>query len=185
MKRLGRYFFQGLIFLAPIAVTAYVFWALFSTVDGWLGLGVPGLGAVVVVVGVTAIGFLGNLFLLRPIVRLVERVLERLPFAKVVYGAVRDLLSAVVGEQRRFDKPVLVAVGEGVEVLGFLTRESLDELGVADRVSVYLPQSYNFAGQVLVVRRDRITPLPAAGGEAMTFVVSAGVAGPASGERAG
>lgn len=175
MKRIVKYFLQGLVFLAPIAITAYIFWAAFTAIDGWVGLSVPGLGVVTMLVAVTLIGFLANLFLTAPLVRLVERSLERLPFVKLLYGSIKDLLSAVVGEEKRFDKPVLVRMGEGVEALGFVTRESLDDFGVSDRAAVYLPQSYNFAGQTVVVARDRLTPLDASGGDAMTFVVSAGV----------
>jgi len=177
MSRLTRYFFQGLIVLAPIAVTAYVFWTAFSAVDGWLGLPVPGLGVLIVVAAVTAIGFFASLFLIRPLMRALDGLLERLPLIKLIYGSVRDLLSAVVGEEKRFDRPVLVRVGDAVEVIGFVTRDSLDDLGAPGRVAVYVPQSYNFAGQTLVVARESLTPLSASGADAMTFVVSAGVAG--------
>lgn len=177
MRRLARYFFQGLIVLVPIAVTAYVFWAAFRAVDSWLGLSVPGLGVVVVILGITLAGLLANLFLVAPLVRLVERLIEGLPFVKLLYGAVRDLLSAVVGEEKRFDRPVLVEMADGVAIIGFVTRDDLSGIGITDRVAVYLPQSYNFAGQTLVVGREKITPIDATGGDAMTFVVSAGVAG--------
>lgn len=177
MKRLARYFFQGLILLAPIAVTAYVLYAAFTAIDGWLGLPVPGLGLVVVVGGVTLVGFVANLFLVRPLVYLVEAAIARLPFVKVLYGAVKDLLSAVFGDEKRFDRAVLLELSPGIEVLGFVTRDSLSELGLEDRVSVYLPQSYNFAGQTLIVAADRVTPITAPGADAMTFLVSAGVAG--------
>jgi len=176
MNRLVRYFFQGLIVVVPIAATAYVLWASFSAIDGWLDLGVPGLGVVAVLGGVLAIGFLTSLFVIRPLMRAVDSVLDRVPGIKLIYGSIRDLLSAVVGEHKRFDRPVLIRVGDGIEVIGFVTRESLTDLGAAGRVAVYVPQSYNFAGQTLVVEADRITRLAATGADAMTFVVSGGVA---------
>ncbi|UCE79454.1 MAG: DUF502 domain-containing protein [Nitrospiraceae bacterium] len=45
------------------------------------------------------------------------------------------------------------------QVIGFVTRESLDNLGLSECVAVYLPQSYNFAGNLLDVSRTQITPL--------------------------
>jgi uncharacterized membrane protein len=177
MKHVLRYFFQGLIVLVPLAVTGYVLWASFSAIDGWLDLPVPGLGVLAVLTAVIVIGFLTSLFLLRPLVRAFDALLGRLPVINLIYGSVRDLLSAVVGEEKRFNRPVLVRIGEGIEVIGFVTRDSLDEMGAAGRVAVYVPQSYNFAGQTLVVAADRVMPLRASGAEAMTFIVSAGVTG--------
>lgn len=176
MSRLIRYFFQGLIFSVPIALTGYIFYASFITIDRWFSLPIPGLGVLIVVVMMVVVGFLATLFITAPLMRLVERIIARLPFAKLLYSAVKDLLSAVVGDERRFEQPVLVRVGEGIEIIGFVTRDSLDELGLADRVAVYLPQSYNFAGQTLVVPRDRVSKLAASGADAMRFIVSAGIA---------
>jgi uncharacterized membrane protein len=178
MKHVLRYFFQGLIVLVPLAVTAYVLWASFAAIDGWLGLPFPGLGVLLVFAGVLAIGFLTSLLLIRPVMRTFDALLERVPVINLIYGSVRDLLSAVVGEEKRFDRPVLVKIAEGIEVIGFVTRDSLEEMGVTARVVVYVPQSYNFAGQTLVVASDRIVPVTATGAEAMTFIVSAGVTGP-------
>ena len=177
MKRLAKYFFSGLIFLVPIGVTAYIIWKVVTVIDGWLGLGTPGLGVLVVIAAVTITGFLVRLFVVAPLVRVLERLLSRLPFVKMLYRAIRDLLSAVVGDERRFDQPVLVRVSDGISVIGFVTRSSLEDLNLPGRAAVYLPQSYNFAGQTLVVDAERIEPLEVPSAELMTFVVSAGVSG--------
>jgi len=58
-----------------------------------------------------------------------------------------------------------------------MTRESLDNLGLKDHVAVYLPQSYNFAGNVLIFPKEAVTPLEIESSEVMTFIVSGGVAG--------
>ena len=127
MRHLLRYFFQGLIVLVPLAVTGYVLWSSFWAIDGWLDLPVPGLGLLVVLATVLAIGFLTSLFLIRPLMRAFDALLGRLPVINLIYGSVRDLLSAVVGEEKRFNRPVLVRISDGVEVIGFVTRDSLDE----------------------------------------------------------
>jgi uncharacterized membrane protein len=176
MAKLFRYFLAGLVFLVPIAVTVYALWAAFSAVDGWIDLGIPGLGVVIVVAGVTLLGFLSQLFITAPLLRLIDRAIQRVPFVKLLYGAIRDLLAAVAGDKKRFDRPVLVQVGEGIEVLGFITRDDLDAMGVEGRMAVYLPQSYNFAGQTIVVRQEQVTPLDVSPADAMTFALSAGIA---------
>ena len=62
-----------------------------------------------------------------------------------------------------------------IQVVGFLTRESLEHLGLSDRVAVYLPQSYNFAGNLVVVPREQVTPLNVESGDIMAFILSGGI----------
>ena len=97
---------------------------------------------------------------------------------RLLYNAIRDVMGAFVGEKKRFSQPVLITldVSAGTKALGFLTQNEVDDLGVPDHVSVYLPQSYNFAGQTLLVPRDRVTRLTAPSSQVMTFVISGGVA---------
>ena len=113
----------------------------------------------------------------RGLLSAVEATLERLPFVRLLYGSTRDLLNAFVGEKRRFDKPVLVApiAQSGVRVLGFLTQESLAVIGLRDHVTVYVPQSYGFAGQLIVVPAAQVTPLGTESADLMAFIISGGV----------
>jgi uncharacterized membrane protein len=60
MRKLLNYFLRGLVLVAPIAITLYVCWIVFTRIDGWLGLPIPGLGFVVTVVIITLVGFLGS-----------------------------------------------------------------------------------------------------------------------------
>ena len=177
MTRLLNYFFQGLIVLAPVGVTVYVFWQIFSTVDRWLGFNVPGVGIVVTVALVTLFGFLTSTVLARWLLALVDRLFNRLPLVRLVYSSTRDLVDAFVGEKRRFDKPVLVTPmpQSGIRVLGFLTQESLSVIGMAEYVTVYVPQSYGFAGQLIVVPATQIAPLAAESADVMAFIISGGV----------
>jgi uncharacterized membrane protein len=84
-----------------------------------------------------------------------DRLFERLPFVRLLYSSAKDMLNAFVGEKRRFDKPVLVSLNaEGsLKILAFLTSDSLGTLGLVDQVTVYMPQSYGFAGHISSCRR--------------------------------
>lgn len=177
--RLARSFLNGLILLGPVALTAWICWLAFVTVDGWLRLPVPGVGFLLVVALVTLFGFLASSVIAQGVLGLVESTLNRLPFVRLLYTAIKDVLGAFVGEQRRFDQPVLVALVPGgtARAIGFVTQESLAGLGLDGHVAVYLPQSYNFAGQTLVVPREQVTPLEARSADVMAFVVSGGVSG--------
>lgn len=182
MSRLAGYFFRGLVLAAPLAITLYVCWVIFSTVDRWLGLPIPGAGFVATIALVTLLGFFASNLLTRSAVNILDGLLNRLPFVRLLYSSTKDLLNAFVGEQRRFDQPVLVTLTPDGEIraLGFITRDTLAQIGLDGDVAVYLPQSYNFAGNLLVVPARRVSSVPLESSEVLTFIVSGGVTGLAS-----
>src|SRR5258705_2977370 len=143
MARFLNYFLRGLVLLAPLAFTLYVCVRIFVTIDGWLGLPIPGVGFVATVVLITLFGFLASSFLTRRMLSVVENVLERLPFVRLLYSSTKDLLNAFVGEKRRFDKPVVVSpfVGGEARQIGFVTQVTLESMGMREHLAVYLPQS--------------------------------------------
>jgi uncharacterized membrane protein len=187
MKRLANYFLRGLVLIAPVAITVYVCVWIFRSIDGLLGLPIAGLGFLLTLAVITLVGFLASNLLAISLVSLLEKVMTRLPFIRLLYKSTKDLLDAFVGEKRRFDTPVMVAVTPdgGPKALGFVTMRALDHLGIGDHVAVYFPQSYNFAGNLLVVPSERVTPLAADSATVMAFIVSGGVTGiPADDEPA-
>lgn len=176
-RRLIAYFFRGLVLLAPLAITIWVCVYLFRTIDGWLGLPIPGAGFIATLLIILIVGVLGSNLLTRGALSFFDSLLARLPFVSLVYGSTKDLVKAFVGEKRRFDKPVLVELYPGghAHVLGFVTQESLAQLGRATMVSVYVPQSYHWAGQVFVFPANAIQRLDASSAAVMAFIVSGGV----------
>ena len=179
MRKLLNYFLRGLVLVVPLAITLYVCWIVFVRIDGWLGLSIPGLGFVVTVVVITLIGLLGSNLITRGLVSVVDQTLGRLPFVRLLYTSTKDLLNAFVGEKRRFDKPVLVRISTASDarIVGFVTQDSLDRLGLPGYASVYFPQSYNFAGNLVVFPASQLEPLDAASADVMAFIVSGGVTG--------
>ena len=177
LKKISNYFFQGLIFLAPIGITAYIFYKAFVFIDGLLGLPYPGAGFVLTIVGVTLLGFLTSNFLTRSIFQLLDRLLTRMPLVRLLHSSLKDVLTAFVGERRRFDRPVVVEVvpGSGVKAFGFMTRESLENFQLQDHVAVYFPQSFNFAGNVLIYPRSQVTLINTDSSKLMAFIVSGGI----------
>lgn len=177
MTRLLNYFLRGLVVVTPLAVTIWVCVTIFQTIDNWLGLPIRGAGFLITIVLVTLIGFLASSILARAIGTEFDKLLARLPFVRLLYSSAKDMLNAFVGEKRRFDKPVLVSLtADGsVKILGFLTADSLAALGAADHATVYMPQSYGFAGHILVVPASRVTRIDADAPEVMAFIISGGV----------
>jgi uncharacterized membrane protein len=178
MSRFLNYFFKGLIVTAPAFITVYICYVIFTTIDSWIGLPVPGAGFVVSIALITVVGFAAQTFASRLLSTGLDALFERLPFVRLLYSSTRDLLNAFVGEQRRFDKPVLVTLGggTGARMFGFVTQESLDMFGVDDSVAVYLPQSYNFAGNLVVFPVSQVRRIDAESSRVMAFIVSGGVA---------
>jgi len=177
MNRMVRYFVNGLLLSTPIALTLYVCWRIFRAVDSWLGLPWDGVGFLVTIALITLVGYLATTYLWNSLFGLVEQAMDRVPLVRFLYNSLKEVLGAFVGEKKRFDRPVAVRLipGGNARALGFLTRESLDSLGLTDLVAVYLPQSYNFAGQVLLFPRDQVTPIAANSSDVMAFIVSGGV----------
>lgn len=176
-RRMAGWFVRGLLITAPVALTIYICWLLIRWVDGLLGIPIPGVGILVTLAAITAIGALASTVLTRGVLAAIDELLEKVPFVRLLYTSAKDLLNAFVGENRRFTRAVRVSFSEdgAIGALGFVTSESLDQLGLPGFVTVYLPQSYNFAGQLLVVPANRVTPLQADSAEVMAFIVSGGV----------
>ena len=176
MRTLTRSFAQGLLVLAPVAITIWVVVFTVTTLDDWLDTGIPGLGIVIAAIGITIIGYLTGNVVGNKLLEWLEAGMQRVPLIRILYNALRDLFGAFVGGKRKFDKPVAVEMNQhGLKVLGFLTAEHFDDPQLEGHVSVYLPESYNFAGNLVVVPRERVRPLDADGAEFMAFIVSGGV----------
>ncbi len=177
MNWLLKNFLRGLVIVVPIALTIYVLYRTFLAIDHLLNLPTPGLGVAIIVVAVIAIGALASNFVIRRILQLAETVFTRAPIVRIIYAAIKDLLEAFVGNKRRFDRPVAVSLTEGGEVrfFGFVTRDDLSDVAMPGYVAVYLPFSYTWDGSLVVVPRERVTPIEADSASIMALVVSGGV----------
>jgi len=183
MKRILKYFLRGLLVFVPLALTisilVYVFTSLDKLFSKLFPITFPGMGLLVTIGAIFLIGLFASNFIGRKLFGLVDKLFANVPLVKMLYSAIRDLVEAFAGEKKKFDKPVLVTLGPGCDakVVGFITRENLDNLGLKDHVAVNFPQSYNFAGNVLLFPKEAVKPLDIESSEAMTFIVSGGVAG--------
>lgn len=177
MRRLLKWFVQGVLLTVPTVVTGYIFYVAFRRLDSWMGLPWPGAGFALTIGLVTAIGFLGTNLLTRTLMTGFEGLLGRLPLVRLVYTATKDMLNAFVGEKRRFDKAVLVSLSPdgAIRAFGFVTQESLETLGLRESVVVYIPQAYALAGHTIIVPSARVTRLGGDSSDVMAFVVSGGV----------
>ncbi|NJD10976.1 MAG: DUF502 domain-containing protein, partial [Gemmatimonadetes bacterium] len=140
----------------------------------------PGMGSVAAVGLLIAAGVLVNAFLVRRLLAAWERLMDRIPVVKTVYGAVRDFVQLLPagGERRELGRVVLVRLGEAA-LIGFVTRDAAAELGIgpaaAGCVTVYFPMSYQIGGHTLLVPRSRSEPLDMPIEAAMRLVLTGGM----------
>jgi uncharacterized membrane protein len=194
-KKLFQYFLQGILVLAPIAITIWAIATAFSFIDGILpnilhsifpemmedAAGnikrVPGLGFVLVILFVLLIGYISSSFLFGKVVDVFEKVLEKTPGIKFIYSTLKDFFEAFAGEKKKFTKNVLANVDDNdVWRVGFITQEDMEDFGLKDYVAVYVPMAYSVAGNVYIIPRERVRPITnISATETMKFAVSGGV----------
>ena len=177
--RILRYFFSGTLFIVPLGATAYFIFISFQWLDSRIELPYPGLGFLIIIVVITTIGYLSTNYVFKTVGQWFDRGMNRIPFVKLIYSTVQDLLNAFVGDKKKFNKPVLVRINKDNSLyqIGFITQADLTELGLSDMVVVYFPHSYAFSGYHYFVPKENIKPLNISGPTAMKFIVSGGVSG--------
>jgi len=187
MKRLVNYFLQGLLYIAPLGITAYIIYVIFNFIDNLLDdkleeifkIDVPGLGFAVIFLFLVLVGIIGQSIFARPFKVLFKRIIEKAPLLKLIFSALNDLFSAFVGKEKKFNKPVMVLVNpiSNLEKLGFLTKEDLSILDEKEKVAVYFPHSYNFSGELFIVPRNQVRVINVNPSVVMKFIISGGVSG--------
>lgn len=179
-KKIFRYFIQGLIIIAPIAITAWALYWLFEKVDGILRpwVNIPGLGFVIIIVFVLLVGWVSSNFLMGSFLNFFDQWMERTPGIKFIYSSTKDFFEAFAGDKKKFNQAVLAnAFANDVWVVGFLTDAEMQkfDLGV-ENVAVYVPQSYHWAGQLFILPREKVKKIDKiTAGEAMKYAVTGGV----------
>lgn len=187
MKKLLGYFFQGLLYIAPLGITIFILYKLFIFLDGlfkpflykYLNINIPGLSILIIFFFVVLLGLMGQTIIARPIKRLVNHFINKTPLVNVVYSSIKDLLSAFIGKEKKFNQPVLVKVNliSDLEKLGFVTQEDVSNLGIeGNKVAVYFPHSYNFSGELFIVPAENVKKINVPPADIMKFIVSGGVA---------
>jgi uncharacterized membrane protein len=186
-----NYFIKGLLIVMPLGLAFFlIFWAV-SKLDNALNLSVimwvnskgqplyiPGLGILNVVIIIMIAGVLVTNVITQPIKNWFKRWLDRLPLFKFLYSSIKDLTEAFVGEEKKFNEPVIVEMNDfGLKRIGFLVKKDLGMINLPGEVAVYFPNSYAFAGIVMIISADKVKPINKSAAEVMKFVVSGGVSG--------
>lgn len=189
-RALFRYFIKGMLVVVPIGAAIFLMYWAVASIDKALNLSdlwvdksgkhiyIPGLGILNVIVVIMIMGVLVTNVITEPIKEWFKRWFARLPIFAFLYSSIKDLTEAFVGEEKKFNEPVLVEVNEfGLKKIGFLVQKDLAKIGLPGEVAVYFPYSYSFAGQVVIIAADKVKPMDKSAADVMKFVISGGVSG--------
>ena len=192
-------FFSGVLLLAPLVVTILAFGWIIDAVGGKFRplyetylpaslQGVPLLwdfaATIVVVILVTALGFLSHYVLGKFFLSVVERFVQNIPGIGAVYNSVKQIV-ATFGSDRKnlFNKVVLVQFPRpGSWSIGFLTNKTQGEAQVRagqDMWTVFVPTSPNpTSGFLLLLPRGEVVELDMSVGDGMKMIISGGAVVP-------
>lgn len=193
--RLRNYLAAGVLVTAPLGITAWLAWSVVSFFDehirrvvpgryqpeGWLGITLPGFGLVVSILVVTLIGWLTANIGGRYLVQTGERVLNRMPVIRSIYGAVKQVIeAAVVKGEGSFRQVVMIEFPRaGSWTIGFVTGRPAAEIrDVAgqDSVAVFVPTSPNpTSGYLLFVPHAEVRHLEMTVEQGLKLIVSSGI----------
>ncbi len=196
---LRRYLMAGLAVSLPILVTFMIVRWLIDLSDravallppqfqpdALFGTHIPGVGVVLALVILVLIGALTTNMVGKHLMRWVDALLAKVPVVRSIYGAMRQLMDAVLGKgSKAFRQVVLVSFPqEGQWTIGFVTGEtSLPVPGEGPKVAVFVATTPNpTSGWLLFVSESELIPLDLTVEEGMKVVVSGGMLAPKEGD---
>ena len=190
MKKIGKFFIQGLVAILPVALTIYILYWLAVSAESILGsfikffiedLYVPGMGVVAGFLIIVGVGMLLRVWIFHKVFEWGEKILEKLPLVKSLYGSIRDLMNLFdTSKKKEFSKVVMVTIAnKDTQLIGLVTREDFsnlpDGINNGQTVAVYLPMSYQMGGFTVFVPKTNIKPVDMSIEEAMRFALTAAI----------
>jgi uncharacterized membrane protein len=192
MKFLRRYFLTGLVVITPTAITVFVVWWSFTKIDNLIEplqrrypiIDIPGIGFAIVLVIIVITGILANNLIGRRLISLGESVMNRLPFVRRIYSAVKEVAAVLITEKSAaFQRVVLIRYPHRDSyALAFVTKDGMDYLNsiVGDElINVFIPTTPNpTSGFLLMLPKRDVIELDIPVEEAMKMVISGGAFAP-------
>lgn len=184
MKRLVKFFIQGLVLITPVIITVFIIYKAGAIMDSLSAsllnmFGIqpyPGVGILLFIVFITLLGMLSKNWLSKKLFGYIDQVFTNVPLVKIIYTTIRDTISTFTEGKKGFSQLALVHIpGSDIKLLGFITNEQLDSFGLNGYVSIYLMQSMQWAGNLILVPKEMVTLLDVSVEEAIKFIASAGL----------
>jgi uncharacterized membrane protein len=197
MKELRHYFLTGVATLLPLSVTVFVFWFIIVRLGNlfhpvfrmhpWLARHMPDWGATLagfmlflvltLLAGWVATGLIGKLTL-----GWLDKILQRVPIVKSIYGSARQLTDAVFVNRSSLRKTVIAEYPRlGMFAVGFLTNDERVTLPDGRRaLLVFFPTTPNpTSGWLALIPEAEATETSLTIEDGLKLIVSGGVIKPA------
>jgi len=182
MKKILGIFLKGLLVLTPIAITFYILYKMFLLTDGLFkgmleraGLYFPGFGVIVTLTVIFLVGLLASNWLTNRLLNYMEKLFARVPLLGNIYGIIKDTVNSFSSNKKGFSRLVMVNMSDELKLLGFLTNDEESAFIPKGYVTVYLMQSMQWAGNLIVVPKEQVQLLEVSAEEALKFIASAGL----------
>ncbi len=199
-----KYLITGLLIWIPLIITIWVLKVIFDALDQsllllpesfqtehWLGVHIPGLGAILTIVVVFLTGIFATNFFGARLIELWHDILNRIPFVRSIYSSVKQISDTLFSSTgQAFRKALLVQwPHEGMWTIAFLTgTPGGDVVNYVpdDCLSVYVPTTPNpTGGYFVIVRRSQVIELDMTVDQALKYIISMGVVPPLPRSSAG
>src|SRR5680860_216374 len=182
MKKILGVFLKGLFVLTPLALTFYILYKMFLLTDGLFkgllekaGLYFPGLGVIMTLTVIFLVGLLASNWLTSKLLNYLDKLLIRVPFLGSIYGIIKDTVNSFSGDKKSFSRLVMVNMSKDLKLLGFLTNDEENVFIPKNYVAVYLMQSMQWAGNLILVPKESVQLIDVSSEEALKFIASAGL----------
>jgi len=196
--RFRRYFLAGILVTSPILITAYVTWLIVTFVDtqvaGMLPESldftkklphqIPGIGLVISIIAITFIGAITPGFIGRTLLKAGERILNKMPVVRSIYGAIKQIMETVMSTNSdSFREVVLVEYPrKGIWVIGFVTGETKGEVQSLTKdkvINIFVPTTPNpTSGFLLFIPQKDLVYMGMKVEDAVKMVISGGIVTP-------
>jgi len=196
--RFRRYFLAGILVTSPILITAYVTWMIITFIDTQvagilpesmdftkkLPHQIPGLGLIISIIAITFIGALTPGFIGRTLLKTGERVLDKMPVVRSIYGAIKQIMETVMStNSESFREVVLVEYPrKDIWVIGFVTGETKGEVQTLKKhklINVFIPTTPNpTSGFLLFLPKKDLIYMEMKVEDAVKMVISGGIVTP-------
>lgn len=182
MKSIYKYFFRGLITILPLALTMYLLYVSVAWMESLAltvlrpfvgGIYFPGMGLILGVLGIVAVGMLVSKHPVRRMLSYVEWPFTSIPVVKSVYSSLKSFADYFTPSTAQGGQQVVILriPGQEIELVGLVTRRSTADLPdgflPGERVAIYLPMGYMIGGYTAFVPASWVTPIAMSVEEAM------------------
>ena len=167
MQWLRRSFVAGFFVTVPLVISVAALVWIFGVIDGFtaplstqvLGRQVPGLGLLLTLLVVLAVGGVTTNVIGRRLVARGEGWLMRVPVFRTIYAPVKQLVVAFSPDNEYgFKQVVMVEDPVRGRMMGFLTKEFTVDRGKGREplVAVYVPTNHLYLGDVAIYPRTSV-----------------------------